>query len=78
MGVFVLPVAQLNKKRMTPTGNAILEFQEYRLKKRKLNSDNWRQNFIIFEVMVTVKVGKKLIKAIGHVFNFKISDACSV
>ena len=41
---------------------------------RKEKSDNRRQNFIIFKVTVTVKVGKKLVKAVAHFFNSKITD----
>ena len=43
---------------------------------RKEKSDNRRQNFIIFKVTVTVKVGKKLVKAVAHFFNSKITDGC--
>ena len=42
------------------------------------NSDNGQQNFTIFKVTVTVKVGKTVIKAIAQFFNSQITDACFV
>ena len=46
----------------------------------KINSDkydNRQQNFIIFKVTVTVKVGQTVVKAIAQLFNSQITYACS-
>ena len=40
------------------------------------SNDNRQQNFIIFKVTVTVKVGQTVVKAIAQLFNSQITYAC--